>query len=153
MKDEAQKMDAMIAAFTSKKPAEALSKQTANDASSLEVSRDAYERWLSLKGMNSGETIVAGLKYATGLLIAHHCIEAERLVTKLATASRQTHGPEHKITIEAVGLLEKCKERYVIFCMPDSTTFQALRYENGGEVCVVTGPMTTPRQQRRDDGK
>ena len=67
MKDEAQKMDTMIAAFTSKKPAEALSKQTANDASSLEVSRDAYERWLSLKGMNSGETIVAGLKYATGL--------------------------------------------------------------------------------------
>ena len=35
MKDEAQKMDTMITAFTSKKPAEALSKQTANDASSF----------------------------------------------------------------------------------------------------------------------
>ena len=99
--------------------------------------------------MNSGETIVvAGLKYATGLRIAHHCIEAERLVTKLATIGRRVHGPEHNITIEAVGLLEKCKERYVIVCMPDSKTFQALRYENGGEVCVITGPMT-----RRDRWK
>jgi hypothetical protein len=35
MKDEAQKMDTMITAFTSKNPAEALSKQTANDASSF----------------------------------------------------------------------------------------------------------------------
>ena len=102
--------------------------------------------------MNSGETIVAGLKYATGLRIAHHCIEAERLVTKLATIGRRVHGPDRKNTIKA-GLLEKRKERYVIVCMPDSTTFQALRYENGGEVCVVTGPMTTPRQQRRDRWK
>jgi hypothetical protein len=26
------------------------------------------------------------------------------------------------------------------------TVFHALRYENGGEICVVTGPITKPRQ-------
>ena len=98
--------------------------------------------------MNSGETIVAGLKYATGLWIAHQCIEVEWLLTLLATNGRRVHGPDRKNTIKAVGLLEKCKERYVIVCMPDSKTFQALRYENGGEVCVITGPMT-----RRDRWK
>ena len=80
------------------------------------------------------------IKIATGLWIAHH-IEVEWLLTQLATIGRRVHGPDRKNTIKA-GLLEKRKERYVIVCMPDSKPFQALRYENGGEVCVVTGPIT-----------
>ncbi len=28
----------------------------------------------------------------------------------------------------------------------DDKVFQALRYENGGELCVVTGPITKSRQ-------
>jgi hypothetical protein len=29
--------------------------------------------------------------------------------------------------------------------LPDDKEFQALRYENNGEICVVTGPITNPR--------
>ena len=74
-----------------------------------------------------------------------HCIEAERLVTKVATISRQIHGPDHKITIEADVLLEKCKARNVLV-LPECLMFQALRYENSGQICVVQGPITKPRQ-------
>jgi len=75
----------------------------------------------------------------------YHCIEAERLVTKLSTISRRVHGPDHKITIKADELLDICKERYVIV-LPENKPFQALRYENDGEICVVQGPITKPRQ-------
>ena len=75
----------------------------------------------------------------------YHCIEAERLVTKLSTISRRVHGPDHKITIKADELLDICKERYVIV-LPENKPFQALRYENDGEICVVQGPIIEPRQ-------
>ncbi len=35
---------------------------------------------------------------------------------------------------------------YVIV-MPDDKPFQALRYKNDGEICVVTGPVKQPRQE------
>jgi hypothetical protein len=31
--------------------------------------------------------------------------------------------------------------------MPDDKQFQALQYENDGEICVVTGPINQPRQE------
>ena len=31
--------------------------------------------------------------------------------------------------------------------MPDYEPFQALQYENGGEICVITGPAKQPRQE------
>lgn len=52
---------------------------------------------------------------------------------------------EHKITIEADVLLKICKERVVIV-FPDTKQFQALRYENDSEICVVQGPITKPRK-------
>jgi len=54
------------------------------------------------------------------------------------------HGPHHKNTIEADELLEKCKKRYVTV-LPDGKQFEALRYENDGEICVVHGPILEPR--------
>lgn len=54
----------------------------------LESHRISYEISLNNEeGMNTEETIIAGLKYATGLWIAHHCNEAEWLLTQLATIS------------------------------------------------------------------
>ena len=53
----------------------------------LESHRISYEISLNEEGMNTEETIIAGLKCATGLCIAHHCNEAERLLTQLATIS------------------------------------------------------------------
>jgi hypothetical protein len=103
-----------------------------------------YEQSLHRFGIDSEDTIRSGLYYAQQLRKIKHCIEAERLATKLAMISRQVHGPEHNITIEAAELLELCKERYV-FLLPDMKPFLALQYENDGEICVVTGPFTKPR--------
>ena len=30
--------------------------------------------------------------------------------------------------------------------MPEKKQFQALRYDNDGEICVITGPITKPRK-------
>ena len=106
--------------------------------------RNAYEHLLNKLGANSHETIALGLQYARLLWSMRHCIIAERLSKKVATASRQVHGPDHKIAIKADELLKKCKERHVSV-LPDMKRFQALRYENDGEICVVTGPIIEPR--------
>ena len=31
--------------------------------------------------------------------------------------------------------------------MPDDKPFQVLRYENDGEICIITGPIKQPRQE------
>ena len=95
--------------------------------------------------MDSDETMRAGLNYTRMLLPTFHHIEAERLVTKVATNSRRVLGPEHNVTSDSDELLKQCKERRVSV-LPDDKPFQALRYENDGEICVVTGPITKPRQ-------
>ena len=41
--------------------------------------------------------------------------------------------------------LSKRVKRYVTV-LPDDEPFEALRYENDGEICVVTGPIAEPRQ-------
>jgi hypothetical protein len=104
-----------------------------------------YERIINTHGMDSVRTLRVGLIYAKGLWGDNHCIEAERLLTKLATISRRVHGPDHKTTIKTVELLNIFKLRVVIV-LPDCKQFQALRYENDGEICIVTGPITKPRQ-------
>ena len=78
-------------------------------------------------------------------------LEAEQIVAKLATVSRQVHGPEHKTTIKADELLKKCKQR-LVSVFPDAKKFQALQYENDGEICVVQGPITEPRGTLRSRG-
>jgi hypothetical protein len=76
-------------------------------------------------------------------------IEAERLATKLSDISRHVHGHDHKITTNAVELLDECKERCVLV-LPDMKPFLALGYENDGEICVVQGPITEPRNKEDD---
>jgi hypothetical protein len=137
MKDDVSRMD---------------NRQATNDGTSsytvnfsdLEVMRNMYERDILTHGMDSQVTMRSGLLYAKGLRVDNHCIEAEKLVTKLFTISRRVHGPEHNVTVEAIELLEKFNERYVQM-YPDDGLFQALQYENVGEICVVTGPITDPR--------
>ena len=93
--------------------------------------------------MNSDKTIRSGLNYAIFLHSMNRYIEAKRLAIKVATGSCQVHGPNHKITIEADELLNKCNERF-IYVFPENKPFQALRYANDG-ICVVTGPVANPR--------
>jgi len=141
MKDSAQRMDTEISVLTAEK-------QGANDEdaitnSALQAIKKMYELFLHTKGMDSEDTIRSGLYYAKQLRVANHCIEAEQLVTQLDTISRRVHGPDHKTTIDADEVLVKCKERFVIV-LPECQMFQVLRYENDGEICVVSGPITEP---------
>ena len=112
--------------------------------SGLEAMKNMYESNIISEGMDSVIAIQSGIMSAR-VLQKVNCIDADRLVTKLATISRRVNGPDHKITIDAVELLEICKERYVIV-LPENKPFQALRYKNDGEICVVQGPITKPRQ-------
>jgi len=107
----------------------------------MQKKKNDYEQSLNKLGANSHETIASGLSYAYLLRSKNRLIEAERLAIKVAAASRQ----HHKITIDADEVLVKCKERFVIV-LPECQMFQALRYENDGEICVVTGPVTEPRR-------
>jgi hypothetical protein len=147
MKDSAQQMDTIISMQTANK--QAVNNEDAPSAtitnSGLEAMKKMYESNIISEGMDSVIAIQSGIMYTRALGNMGHCIEAERLVTKLSTISRRVNGPDHKITIDAVELLEKCKERYVIV-LPENEPFQALQYENDGEICVVQGPITKPRQ-------
>jgi hypothetical protein len=147
MKYSAQMMDTQISLCTAKKQATndgTSSFTTAVPNSIVHTFGEIYERNIISEGMDSEDTIRSGVLYAR-VLQKVNCIDADRLVTKLATISRRVNGPDHKITIDAVELLEICKERYVIV-LPENKPFQALRYKNDGEICVVQGPITKPRQ-------
>jgi hypothetical protein len=111
----------------------------------FEKLRINYETKLELYGLTSVFTIGAGLEYARALLQIKHGIEAERIVMKLVTESRRVHGPEHNCTKSAEELIEVCKERFVTV-FPHDKLFQALRYENDGEICVLSGPIAEPRK-------
>jgi hypothetical protein len=141
MKDRATNLDIMISGQLSKYDEDAFSTVT---MSMMQKTKNDYEQSLTTFGMNSEGTIQAGLGYAFLLRSKNRLIEAERLAIKVATASRQVHGPHHKTTLEANELLETCKERFV-WVLPEKQQFQALRYENDGEICVVQGPVTKPR--------
>jgi hypothetical protein len=145
MKVDAQHMDTTILMLTSNR--QATNHQSVVTSSMLQFIKNDYEQYLNTQGINSDNTITSGLFYAKLLHDEGH-LEAERLATKLAMISRQVHGPHHKTTIDADEILKECKERPVSV-LPDDKPFQALRYENGGEICVVTGPITKPR--RKDD--
>jgi hypothetical protein len=140
MKDSAQEMDTIISSVD-----DGDTSSSTVTKSPLEVMKTAYDTSLTNHGMNSEVTIQTGLHYAKHLWDANHFIDAERLFTKVAITSRQVHGPHHKRTIEAEELLKKYKDRYV-YVLPDNKPFQALHYENDGEICVVQGPITIPRK-------
>ena len=149
IKDNVEDMDTIISVCTANKQADY--EIDGDDACSatisnyeLEAMRNNYKRDKNTNGMDSIITIRSGLLYAKGLRYEDHCIEAERLVTKLSTISRCVHGQGHKVTIDADKLQKQFMARYVTF-LPDDEQFQALRYENDGEICVVTGPITKPR--------
>jgi hypothetical protein len=105
-----------------------------------------YEYSLKTYGSTSDATLKSGSIYVTELVQAHRGIEAERLIVKSAAISQRVHGPGHNCSISLDKKVKECKSRYVIV-MPDDKPFQALRYENDGENCVVTGPIKQPRQE------
>ena len=126
MKIEAQRMEDIISVYIANM--QATNQQSVSPAvasSVLQTIKSTYEQYLNTQGMNSELTLRSGLTYATMLWDAKHCIEAERLAIKVATVSHRVFGPEHKYSVEADELLEKCRKRYV-FVPPDDKRFQAL---------------------------
>ena len=150
--DDAKQMEEQISLFTNIMQINAAANKndgkipTGEINSIVQSNRNNYENNLKILGINSDVTMRSGLGYAQLLWrFGRSTIEAERIATKLATISRRVHGPEHSITVEADKLLKECKERRVAV-LPHGDSFQALRYENDGEICVVKGPITKPRQ-------
>ena len=117
-----------------------------NASTLLKGARYIYEHSMKTCGLTSEATLQSGLIYVTKLVQAHCVIEAERLIVKLAAISHRVHGPGHSCSISLDEEVNECKSRYVIV-MPDDNLFQALRYENDGEFCVVRGPIKHPRQK------
>ena len=118
---------------------------------SLKIQKNIYQNRLESAGKNAEGTICAGHNYALELLLANHSIKAERLLTKLAATSRQVYGENHNSCIKTVTLLKKCKMRLVILLADTNDgIYQALRYENGGEICIVTGPI---EDEEYDEGR
>eukprot|EP00985_Skeletonema_marinoi_P023699 scaffold15916_cov67-Skeletonema_marinoi.AAC.3 len=105
-----------------------------------------YYECLRIYGHNSCMTIRAGVNLAKALLDETRTIEAEKLLSKLVDISLSTHGHEHRSTKEAMSVLTSARECKVVVRLDDvSGWFQALRYENEGEDCVVQGPIADPR--------
>ena len=149
MKDEASQMDIKISLASKviqsvNNPALIYSESSTELSSISEITRTTYENNMKTSGISSEATILSGLNYARALTTLTRTIEAQRLATKLSAVSRRVHGPDHKITITADEILKECKER-LVFVLPDTNRFHALRYVNDGEICVVQGPVTEPR--------
>jgi len=104
----------------------------------LENTKRIYEDNVDYFGENSEDAIITGIEYASGLRAANFSIKAERLLMKLVATSRQVYGEEHNCTKESCELLDKVKMRFVqTMYKSHIKTFQALRYENDGEICVL----------------
>ena len=117
-----------------------------NASTLLKGVRYHYEYYLKMHGLTSEVTLKSGSIYVMKLVQKHRGIEAERLIVKLTASSRRVHGPGHSCSMSLDEKVKECKSRYIIV-MPDDKPFQALRYKNDGEICVVTGPVKQPRQE------
>eukprot|EP00984_Skeletonema_dohrnii_P012141 scaffold4883_cov120-Skeletonema_dohrnii-CCMP3373.AAC.1 len=105
-----------------------------------------YYKCLGIYGQSSNMTIHAGVALAKALRDERRTLEAERLLHKLVDISRRTHGHDHRSTKYAMSVLTYSRVRKVVIRFEDvSGLFQALRYENEGEDCVVQGPFADPR--------
>lgn len=125
----------------------------------LLAANDNYENSIKFVNPNSiytttmESTILHGLNYASMLRTSKREIEAERLLNKLVADSRRIHGREHICTRLANEWLLRSLTRYV-YILPDCNeeqVFQALRYEDEGEIYVVKGPISRPRNDE-DEG-
>jgi hypothetical protein len=144
MTDAVKHVDTMILLQTNKQGEidQNISTKAANTV--LQNLKNSYEHELNTNGMNSEFTIVIGISYVSLLWDLSYHLEAERIIIKVATASRQVHGPHHKHTIDAYELRAKCTVRCVVD-VDNNKLFQAIRYENDGEICLVTGPVADER--------
>ena len=117
-----------------------------NNEETLKKQQTLHKHLLEKCGQENIETTTTGLNLAVCLKHAHHGIEAERLTTKLVAISKRVLGSDHNVTKRAESLLFNFQERFVGLVGADGIqSFQALRYEEDGEKCVLQGPVANPR--------
>ena len=107
-------------------------------------------------GRGNDVTIISmGLRVASGLSLVNRDLEAERMLINISATSRRILGPAHDITKEIGTQLEKCMKKRFVRCITNSDgdvqVFRAIRYEDGGSICVVKGPMTTKENRNSYD--
>jgi hypothetical protein len=108
----------------------------------VEIYQEKYD--CCIKRGNDDDTIFAGIKLASILFSCDRIIEAERLLPKLIAISRRVHGSDHNQTRRAVALLQQARERWIVLHSVNEW-FEAIRYENDGDKCVIQGPIKDPR--------
>jgi len=145
MADNSKQVESKIAFLNANLNLQATNNGDISLSTQVKNLRNIYEYSLRTYGTNSIDTISSGMCYGMALWDTGSHIEGERLITKLATASRRVLGPEHNITNSCRRTLEDFTTRYVVELPEMDYIFQALRYENDGKICVVTGPVTKPR--------
>ena len=113
--------------------------------------RQKYLKGINLFGEKDPMVIGMGVELVYGLKVELRAIEAERFARKLVEISSRTHGADHGSTKNALLALQDITTRQIAIRLPDfSAAFQALRYENDGEKCVVQGPLAFPRQTEEE---
>ena len=110
------------------------------------LQRDYHKCLERYGGQSSCITIHTGVALSRALITEYRTIEAEILLSKLVDISLRTHGHDHRASKDAMSGPTLARERKVVVRFEDvSGWFQALRYENEGEDCVVQGPIADPR--------
>ena len=106
----------------------------------LHTMRQILNERVETEGAESGKVISIAATLAGALSVNDDGrIEAERLLTKYLPISRRVHGEEHSQTKAIEDLLQRCQTRLV--ALENGEDFQALRYEDGGDKCVIYGPV------------
>ncbi|KAL7429293.1 hypothetical protein ACHAXM_001621 [Skeletonema potamos] len=111
-----------------------------DESTEITLFRSRYEYLLRTNGGGDPTTINAGVDLVDLLRLTKHSLEAERLVQNLVVTSNQVHGPAHQCTRNAFESWTCIRER-LVFVKSEQKVFQALRYEDDGETCVVA-PLT-----------
>ena len=115
--------------------------------SMIENAKSLHARNIEHHGPTSVFTIESGLNIVKYLVQDFRAIEAKRLALKMVADSRRIHGHGHKITMKAEHYLELCSEyRVGVKSQSARVCFQALRYEDNDNICVVKGPIEEPRR-------
>jgi hypothetical protein len=120
----------------------------------MDYLRGRYECLLEELGETDTQTIDAGVTFANMLADECHTIEAERLLSRLVATSRRVHGPDHSCTVYAASVIRNwCSVRGVVVQGEGERFFQALRYENDGEKCVVQGSFLADGSRNKSEEK
>ena len=100
--------------------------------------RSQYNFMLQRHGEDDVVVLRMGGELAAALFNEYHTIEALRFLSKLVATSRRVHGSSHKRTKYAESLWRQMNMRYVFV---GQELYQALRYENDGNSCIIQGPV------------